>query len=200
MRGVGEPPEWLHDAAPGRFVPLARPLLADSFSSLDFGPAGHGPAALQTALCTLLLDWRALIALLVACTIALAARQTSELCGADESTWADCASSPVLVSAVGFFFVCIAACHTRLDGRGDWAASRLFCAVVVSAPCYQCVTVRCSVAAAYPVGAPSTEKTPTPTRDQSNMRVDRARRVPPHERPSARTQSTPASTRYRLGD
>lgn len=131
--------EWLHERGSQKaFVPLARPLLPDvdlSPSALD-SPRSDEP---QAALCTLLMDWRALTALLVVATTALAVQETRELCVAG-GAWIECVGAPVL-SAIAMLCVCIAACSTSLEG-GDRLASHLFCGAIVVAPCYQVATVR----------------------------------------------------------
>lgn len=146
---------WLHERgqpAQKAFVPLARPLLPDidfSSSTPDSPRSDEPPAALYT----LLVDWRALTALLVAATTALAVQGTRELCVAG-GAWVECVGAPVVLSALAMLCVCIAACSTRLEG-GDLLASRLFCGAITAAPCYQVATVRaCSPARAPAVTNP----------------------------------------------
>jgi len=136
--------EWLHERESQKaFVPLARPLLpdVDLSSSVPDSPRSDEP---QAALCTLLMDWRALTALLVVATTALAVQETRELCVAG-GAWIECVGAPVL-SAIAMLCVCIAACSTSLEG-GDRLASHLFCGAIVVAPCYQVATVRAGPAA-----------------------------------------------------
>eukprot|EP00967_Tisochrysis_lutea_P158029 scaffold322087_cov32-Tisochrysis_lutea.AAC.4 len=143
------PPHWLHEGGGGRM--LGRPLLAEP---------------VRAPLPTLLLDWRALSALLVLGAFLLASQQLRVSLsppappsppsppsspdspgspggrGASGGWTPALLFLPMLLSATAMLAVCLAACTTALDGPGNRAVARVFCAALNVAPAALLVTVR----------------------------------------------------------